>query len=138
MSNYLWILATDRPYDIGVDTSNRDFQMFSCNFTAMAQGPVASWTGEIAKLISDAGLGTLGTSLFIGSKAIIPSTGSGPFTHIYDSSAGMLADETHNGGVYERLSCQIVVRAATYGAAETRAIAIWRELNGQRNVSVTA
>jgi hypothetical protein len=134
VSAYVEILAIQRPFPLMVDDNNRT--VFAVNFQAEAQAPVEKWEEEIAKVLSDAGLATLGTNCFIGPAAVIP-TGTGPFIQIIDSG-GRSPDETHNGSKYERLSAQITVRATSYGAARTRALAIWRALDGKRNVTVTA
>lgn len=135
MSRYIDLLAVQRPFPIGVDENGR--VMFSSNFEANAAAPVVDWEKEIVKLLSDVGLATLGTDTFIGPAASLPLTGDGPFLSVIDTG-GSAPWEAQSGEEYERLSVQIVIRAATYAAARTRALAVWRRLNGLRNVTVTA
>jgi hypothetical protein len=78
----------------------------------------------ITKLTS-AGLGVYGTSLFKGSKAVLP-TGSGPLISVI--STGGLEDEgTHNLSsetiAYERPSAQVICRATDAVDAEAASIA---------------
>ena len=134
MSRYLELLSVQRPFSIGVDDVNR--AMYSCNFVAVAAQPVAKFEEEVGRLVFDAGLGTFGTNMFIGPPSSVPS-GEGPFIHIIDTG-GTSPLETHNGDKYERMSCQIVVRGTNRQTARTRALAIWRALDGQRNITVVA
>lgn len=133
-TRYLEILSMQRPFPTSVDANQR--HIFSVNFMAQAAAPVADFEGEMAKLIANAGLGTKGTDLFIGPLAPIP-TGDGPYTTIIDTG-GMSPLETHDGALYERLTFQVLVRAKSYTDARTRVLAIWRALDGQRNVTVAA
>ncbi len=133
MSRYLEILAVQRPFPIGADENQRT--MFSMNFHAVAAQPVAKFEEEIARVLFDAGLAVLGTNATIGPIATMKTTD--PSIHIMDTG-GMFPLETHNGGKYERLSCQIIVRSANYFTARTRALAIWRALDGLRNTELAA
>ncbi len=142
MTRYLEILAIQRPFDFNVDENNRI--MFSCNFEAMAESLVDTWEKEIAKLISDASLGTLwnGTTgdMFIGQASVIqPPGGDGPFITLIDTG-GTAPVSIHNSqdAAYEKLSLQVVVRGKDYYTARDRALAIWRLLDGQREVTVAA
>lgn len=133
-TRYLEILALSRPAPIGVDTNNRT--MFTATYNCVAAAPATKFEEEVARILFDASLMTLGTDGFIGPASTIP-TGNGPYITLIDTG-GMSPLETHNGDKYERMSIQIVVRALNYQVARTRALAIWRELDGKRNVSVTA
>lgn len=134
---YLEILSTSPPFPIEVDGNGRT--IFSCNFTAVARAPVTDFKNEIMSLITDASQGTRwnGASgdMFVGRYAKIPD-GDGPYVTFVES-AGFAPLETHNGDSYERRGFQILVTAAVYSAAETRANAIWRTLDGVRNTEVT-
>ncbi len=137
MSVYQEIIAMQSPIDIGSDENKR--KMFSVNFEAMATEPVTDFEREIGKLINDASLGTFAVDMFIGREAILP-TGNGPFVSIINTG-GSEPESTHNkaaGHTYEHLSVQIVTRARGYDAAKTRALAIWRTLDGVRNTTVVA
>jgi hypothetical protein len=113
--------------------------MFSVNFEAQAAAPVVDWEKEIIKLLSDVGLATLGTNAFIGQRASLPLPPAvGPYISVIDTG-GSAPWEAQSGEEYERLSAQIIVRAhKDYELARTRALAVWRRLNGLRNVIVAA
>jgi hypothetical protein len=134
VTRYVEILALQRPFPYDVDGLRRT--LFSCNYTALAAAPVTSWADEVVRLIELAGLGTYGSDIFIGPSLDAPA-GDGPYVHVVDTG-GIPPNETHNGDKYERLSVQIIVRAADALAGETRAVAIWRALDGRRNLTVAA
>ena len=89
---------------------------------------------DLIFLIEEAHLGTYGTDLFKGSKAVIPE-GPGPFTSIIETG-GASPVGTHNSvavPAYVRPSAQIVVRAEDYDVAMTRAREIYSLLFPIRN-----
>lgn len=138
MSFYIQILAVQRPFDLGIDSKDNR-TLVSCNFECIARAPVNTFEEDIAKILSDAGLATLSGSnmdTFLGRSASIPVSGSGPFNHIFATGGGY-PYETHNSDIAERLTVQTLIRATLYEAARTRALAIWRALNGKRNITVT-
>lgn len=135
MSTYLEILAVQRPFPIGEDENAR--VMYSCNYDAVAHAPVQKLEEEVYRILNDVGLALVGPTGDTVFDRRTPRIGAGPFLNIIDTG-GTRPDETHNGDVYERLSFQIIVRAADYRIARTRALAVWRALHGQRNVTVTA
>lgn len=135
MSRYLEILSVQRPFPIGVDENQRE--MFSVNFNAVAAAPVNQFEEELAKVVIDAGLATaIGTDVFLGPKAVLP-TGNGPYIQFLDSG-GTSPDQTHNGDKYERLSVQVVIRAKSTSTGRTRALAVWRALEGLHNTTLSA
>lgn len=133
MSSYLWIVAVQRPFSINKDENDRT--IFSCNFEGNAVANMADFELEIAKIIGDAGLGAVSTTLFIGPKVDLPA-GAGPFVRIIDTG-GSGPVETHDARKQERFSFQILVHALSYTTGRTRALAIWRLLDGFRNQTVT-
>lgn len=133
-TRYVWIVAVAQPFEYGLDENSRT--LFSLNLEGHAATAVDAWAEELAKLIEAAGLGTLGTSMFIGRRAVIPA-GSGPFVQVLNTGGGP-PEETHDGARYERLGAQVVVRGASYASTETRALAIFRLLDGIRDELVTA
>ena len=134
MSRYLEIVSLNRPYFTGTDDLNR--AMLSCNYYATAAQPVDKFEEEIGRILFDAGLGVFNTNMFIGPPSTVKE-GVGPFITIIDTG-GLSPLETHNGDKYERMSFQIIVRANDRKAARTRALAIWRALDGRRNLTVVA
>jgi len=77
------------------------------------------------------GHGAYGTDLFKGSKAVIPP-GPGPFTSVI-STGGQSDEGTHNLSrftiAYERPFVQVVVRGELPAVAETKAYAVFADLN---------
>jgi hypothetical protein len=135
-SRYLSIFARQSPFPFNVDANNRT--MFSTNFDAVVDAPSDQVEQEIAKLILTAGLATaLGTDLFIGPAAVIPSTGPGPFTLVL-LTGGLPPIDTHGIHSFERPSFQVVVRGLNYIITRNRALAIWRALHRKVNVTVAA
>lgn len=118
-TRYVEILANQSdPEPIGTDENNR--HMFSCNYRAMSAGVASTFEQDIASRIG----GVLAVDTFIGPNAVVP-VGDGPYTELINTG-GVSPLETHNGSKYPRLSIQVVVRARTYVAAQTRARAIPR------------
>lgn len=134
MSVYLQILAVQAPFDIGPDENDRI--QYSCNYECTTRGTVTAFENEIAKIISDAGLGTLNTDMFLTRRSTVPID-DGPYVTII-STSGMPPMETHNNNRYERLTCNVIVRGLNFPLTRTRAFAIWRALDGKRGLAVTA
>ena len=135
MSRYLQILSTQRPFPFDVDDNQRNLFIF--NIEAKAASNVDKWEEELAQvLIGDLVATALGNDIFAGLNAPIPD-GDGPYIQLIDTG-GSSPDETHNGDVYENLSCQIVIRSKSYALGRTKALAVWRSLHGVRNTTVAA
>lgn len=132
MAAYMQILANQRPFTLDVDENQRT--TYSMNFVARSVGTVSDWERDLATIINTAGLGTLNTDMFIGPKAVIPKS-DGPHTLIIDTG-GSRPVESQNSDVDETLSAQITVRGTPSNDARVRALAIWREIHGTRNVTV--
>ena len=135
-TTYLEILSVQRPFDIGPDSAQPPRCQFSVNFDAVSQGAVTDWEQEVVQLLEDASLATFNTDMWIGTLKVLP-VGDGPYIRLIDTG-GSAPDTTHDGRVYENLSCQIVVTAKSYTVGRTRALAIWRELDGKYNTSIEA
>ena len=85
---------------------------------------------DIASRLVSAGVGVIGSSIFLSSKAVIP-TGSGPYISLMET--GGVAPrrvQNRNGAAVIRPSVQVVVRASTYPAARTKAEDAYRALDG--------
>lgn len=137
MSRYIEILAMQRPFPIGLDEQGRE--MFSVNFEAQGVGSITRWEEDIIKVLSDSGLVTssgANINVFVGRGITVPA-GSGPFINVIDTG-GRSSDETHNGDRYENLSVQVIVRSNSFVATRTRALAIYEELHGLRDVTITS
>lgn len=69
---------------------------------------------EIAALLADKGVGTIGTDIFLGSKAVIPKT-SGPFLSLIETGgSGPTRVQNEPGAHTQRPSAQVLVRAKSY------------------------
>ncbi len=130
---YISISALQPPFSIGNDSSNR--AMLSFNLISSLVGNPTTTCIHIASLISAAGLGTLGTSLWYGSKAQIPQTGAGPFISLV-ATGGLSSLQTHNNDKQSRPTVQVITRAESYTVAESRANQIYAVLDGKHNVSI--
>ena len=91
---------------------------------------------EIAARGVAQGLGVIGTSIFLSSKAVIP-TGNGPYTSII-ATGGAGARYTHNTNApdSQRPGAQILVRALSYPVAEAKARA-WYDALTLRNTTLS-
>lgn len=131
-SYYISILARQSPFEYAKDPLNR--VLFSCNYDCRARYPVTNFIHEMAKLISDAGLGTNIVDLFIGPQAEIPSE-DGPYTTL-KQTGGYAPDESHDTKNLN-LGLQVIVTSADYDLGNTRAKAIHSLLDGKRSFTVT-
>lgn len=137
MSRYLSIVSRHRPFPFGVDEVSR--VMYSVNIEAEAEAEVAAWEQELAaRLVSEGAATAIGTDIFWGPKAVIPS-GAGPYISILDTG-GIDPGRIHGQAAAktEKLSAQIVIRADNTTAARTRALAVWRALDGVFNTTLAA
>lgn len=138
MTNYLQILGP-RPFENGVDDNDRI--QFTMNFQGMGEGPVGQWAYDLQKILADAGLSTINPAAsrdtWIGPEATL-ANGDGPYIRITETGS-VLSDESHNPAAseIENLSAQITVSAQSRSVAEIRALAVWREINQSRSITVT-
>lgn len=130
---YLEINALQSPFSIGNDQSAR--AMLSFNVLCMHASAPGAFEEEICKLIQNAGLATLGTDMFYGSLAQLPTT-AGPFVSVI-ATGGLFPLQTHNNNNFSRPSAQIITRASSYVTARNKANAIHAVLNGKHNVTIT-
>lgn len=131
-SYYIHILARQSPFEYGKDPLNR--VLFSCNYDCRAVYPVTNFIHEMAKIISDNGLGTNIVDLFIGPQAEIPSD-TGPYTTIRQTG-GFAPEESHDTKILN-LGLQVIVVAEDYDLGDSRAKAIHSLLDGKRSFTVT-
>ncbi len=148
---YLEILATQRPFPLEVDENERS--MFSVNFQAKSNQLCDDWERDVIRLLLNVGvapvvvpvagitftfpLGNRQTdNTFIGAAAVIP-TGSGPYVQVMDTG-GAEPLETHDDGLQEQLSVQLLVRGSDYFEARDLALLCWRALDGVRDTTVSS
>jgi hypothetical protein len=135
MTWYLTIDELQQPFDLGLDSDGRSRVSFNIMATKRYS---TTFIEELVKLLEDASVGTSGTNIFAASSADIP-TGDGPYLLIRPTS-GLFSLRTHNKTTepaYPRPTAQIIVRARTYGAAETMANNAFIALVNVRNQNVT-
>lgn len=91
---------------------------------------------EIAARLVAAGIGTIGSSIFLGSKAIIPP-GAGPFISLTETG-GSAPTRIHNKPTpnTQRPTAQILVRATSYLVARTKSKDAYAALDGTYNTSI--
>lgn len=92
------------------------------------------WPDDLVTLMEDAGAGTGGTDIFVGPQASIPNIAAGVITIRATSGSG--PERTHNSvtlPAYINPSAQIVIRAATWPAAQEKARRAYNAVIGVRN-----
>lgn len=103
-----------------------------------------SFLDDLAQRLQDAGIGTLGTSIFESSAAVIP-TGMGPYITVSETG-GMAPTRIQNklGSATQRPMAQILVRAGriagvqeAWPAARAKAWAAYQALDGLFNVTLS-
>jgi hypothetical protein len=135
MTYYLDIQPLQEPFDLELDEAGR--AQFAFNVLATKR-PSATFLQELVAILVDAGVGVEDVSIFLTTKAVIP-TGKGPYLSIRPTGGtGPLG--THNGGAaaYRRPGAQLVARASTWQAAEAMAHAAYSALVAIRNQAVSA
>jgi len=133
---YLEITAIQRPFSVQID-AGESREVFSVNFSGESDGEVSEWEEDLVRLCVSAGVPlALNTNTLIGRRKPWP-TGAGPFARFIDTG-GVAPNETHNGDIRERLSAQVVVIGRDFDATRSRALAIWRALDGVRNTTVAS
>ena len=118
------------PFDGGQTKTPTPRWSRKCNYeVTTGPGVPSQFEEEIAKIISDAGYGTLGTDMWWGSDVRIPE-GDGPFI-ILGNTSGSPPQQTHGspGDIYPELTFQVAVYSTSYSTCRTRAINIHNELN---------
>lgn len=139
MGTYISLTAIQPPFDIGIDAANR--QMFSQNFIARTAGDPAFLLEDMVSLLTLAGLGSFGISLFIGGQGLtFPSNpdgtaGDGPYIQLI-RTGGAGTGITHEGGRYPTLTFQVITRGISYLVTEAQANAAFLTLDGRYEITV--
>jgi hypothetical protein len=87
---------------------------------------------EIAARLVAQGVGTIGASIFLGSKAVIPA-GDGPYLSLTETG-GTGSERTHNGVAVAKPGAQILSRAKSYVVARARLKLAWDALGGDKGL----
>lgn len=92
---------------------------------------------EIAARLVAQGVGVIGSSIFLGSKAVIPA-GDGPYISLTESG-GSGPTRIHNkaGANTQRPTAQIAVRARSYLVARSKAKEAYLALDGVWNTALS-
>src|SRR5678816_1110621 len=92
---------------------------------------------EIAARLVAQSVGTVGSNIFLGSKAIIP-TGDGPYISLTETG-GSAPTRIHNKATTntQRPTAQILVRAKSYLAARTKAKEAYLALDGVYETTIS-
>lgn len=95
-----------------------------------------SFLDDLATLLIGAGVGVAGSSLFLGSAAIIPQ-GSGPYTSVIETG-GVAPTRIHNktSAATQRPTAQILTRAENYADALSTVRAAYNALDGIFNTTI--
>ena len=93
---------------------------------------------EIAARLVAQGVGTVGSNIFLGSKAVIP-VGAGPYLTLTETG-GSAPTRVHNEAPAhtQRPTAQIAVRAQSYLVARTMAKAAYLALDGVFNTTISS
>lgn len=92
------------------------------------------WVDDLGTVLVNAGVGTLGTNIFAGTAATIP-TGAGPYLSIIETP-GLAPELVQNADSYRHPSVQILVRAKSPSAANTMARAAYNALRVIQNQTI--
>ncbi len=92
---------------------------------------------EVAAYLAAQGVGTVGSNIFLGSKASIPE-GSGPYLTLVETG-GMAPTRVQNktSGNTQRPTAQVAVRASTYNVARMMLKAAYTALDGVFNTTLS-
>lgn len=131
-SYYISILARQSPFEYGKDPLNR--VLFSCNYDCRARYPIGSFIHGMAKYISDNGLGTIATNLFIGPQVEVPS-GDGPYVTL-KQTGGFAPDSSHNTKNLN-LGLQVIVTSLDYDEGDLKAKSIHSLLDETYGLTLT-
>ena len=87
---------------------------------------------ELAARLTAQGVGTVGSNIFLGSKAVIPA-GDGPYISLIETG-GTGSLRTHNGTAVSRPSAQILCRAKSYLTARSKLKAAFDAFGGDQGL----
>lgn len=92
---------------------------------------------ELKAYLVAQGVGVFGTSLFLGSKAVIPSE-DGPYISLIETG-GSGPTRVHNQTTAntQRPTVQVVVRAKSYLVARTKSKQVYQALDGLYNTTLS-
>jgi hypothetical protein len=92
-------------------------------------------TDLVTRLVAQ-GVGVLGTSLFMSSKAVIPA-GNGPYTTVSElGGVGPTRIQNKAGAATQRPTAQVLTRAMTESVARAKAWEAYQALDGIFNTTI--
>jgi len=99
---------------------------------------MAEWGDDLVTRLTAQGVGVYGTTIFLSSKAVIPTTGTVMQIH---TTGGVEGERTHNsapGLSAERPWAQLEVKGTTHGAAMTMWRAAFNALSTVTNLTINS
>jgi hypothetical protein len=97
------------------------------------------WIDDIITILEDASVGVFGTTIFGSTKQSVP-VGPGPYLSIFTTGGTLVTGvETHNAApdvAYMAPTAQVVARASTWTAADTKAQEAFAVLRKVQNVEI--
>lgn len=136
MTFYQSIVPRDaQPYSIGTDPVGRALLGFNVD---TVKNKSVTFLEELGRVLIDAGLGVLNTTLFLGSEARLPVEADVAFLHIQETG-GPTGLRTHNDSsniTYPRPTALVVAHGPDYAATRALAHAAWEALSRVRNTNV--
>jgi len=133
MTWYIEILATQEPFDLGLDGNGKAMAAF--NITTQ-KSPSDTFVDEIAKRLEDQGVGSINVDIFATSQGDIPAD-EGTYLSIAVTQ-GFFSLDIHNEQAPSnpRPAAQIIARAVDYEVAEAKAFLAYHALAGVRNTDL--
>lgn len=134
MTFYMWIKALQQPFDAGVDQHGRCVVSFNIHVRKKKSD---TFERELVTILVAAGVGTFGSTLFSGTKTVLPNTGT---VTLIVPTAGLEGVRTQGvpGYTYTQEGAMIRVHAATIEAAMAKARAAFSALTVVTNANVSA
>lgn len=128
------LFAIQDPFDIGTDENDRVVYVTNYNYR------VDDASGFLANLLTymqNNSIGTKGTNLFSGSKAVLPSPENQDPVVLVVQTGGLPPDRPiEQGSVINRGSFQVSVRSLQRATAESKSYAVFALLDDIANTSI--
>lgn len=134
MTWYADISPMGEPMDSGPDDNGLATVSFSVICYKRGSTDVQA---EIAKVLVDAGVGVLGTSIFGQSDTPMPD-GNGPFIELIDTGGPPPVRTQQSKTAYQRPTVQVFTRARAAAAAMAKAKEAYAALAAVKNTEITA
>ena len=135
MTYYVALSPVQEPFSLDPDPTGRRLCMFQVIAEKRAGVNVLA---EIASILVDAGVGTLGSNIFADPDAVIPA-GPGPFIFLkLDGGPGPRGTLNGGAGAYRRPMVRVLTVAGSWLSAEAKAHAAYSALIAVTSSQVVA